>query len=285
MNIHLANASDKTKAALHKTLRKVLRPLVRLMLSNGINYTMVLEDLKRVFVSVAEEEFRLNGKAQTNSRITLLTGVHRKDVHRILSEETEPPEPPPSLGAQIIGLWLGNKEYLDSSGQPLALPRLASHGAVSFESLVASVSKDFRSRPVLDEWLRLGFVSLDNNDYVHLNIQAFIPNLDLQEKLAFFGMNVHDHMAAAESNLNSLNNPMLERCVYYDGLTTENIEILHQFAKQSGMTAIKTVNRRAAALKAAQTETTARRQSDKATQRMNFGVYFYHIDDDKNKPS
>lgn len=284
MNIRLANASDKTKAALHNTLRKVLRPLVRLMLSQGINYSMVLEDLKRVFVSVAEEDFRLNGKAQTDSRITLLTGVHRKDVHRIRSEKADPPEPAPSLGAQIIGVWLGKKEYLDSSGQPLALPRLASQGAVSFESLVASISKDFRSRPVLDEWLRLGFVSLDNNDCVHLNIQAFIPNLDLQEKLAFFGMNVHDHMAAAENNLNSLNNPMLERCVYYDGLTAENIEILHQFAKQNAMTAIKAVNRRAAALKAAQTETISRRQSDKVTQRINFGVYFYHTDDDKNKP-
>ncbi|MGB7814879.1 MAG: DUF6502 family protein [Methylotenera sp.] len=282
MNIDLANASDKAKTALHNTLRKVLRPLVRLMLSQGINYTMVLEDLKRVFVSVAEEEFRLNGKAQTNSRITLLTGVHRKDVQRILSENIAPPEPPPSIGAQIIGLWLGNNLYLDTLGQPRPLPRLASQGAVSFESLVASVSKDFRSRPVLDEWLRLGFVSLDNNDYVHLNIQAFIPKLDLQEKLVFFGMNVHDHMAAAESNLNNLNNPMLERCVYYDGLTPENIEILHQLARQSSMAAIKAVNRRAAALKAAQTETTTRRRSDKATQRMNFGVYFYHADDDIN---
>jgi hypothetical protein len=285
MNILLSNASDKAQTALHNTLRKVLRPLVRLMLSHGINYPMVLEDLKRVFISVAEEEFRLNGKAQTNSRITLLTGVHRKDVHRILNEKMPHPEPPPSIGAQIIGLWLGNKNYLDSTGQPKPLARLASQDANSFESLVASISKDFRSRPVLDEWLRLGFVSLDVNDYVHLNIQAFIPSLDLQDKLAFFTMNVHDHMAAAENNLNNLKNPMLERCVYYDGLTAENIEILHQFARQNGMATIKAVNRRAAELKAAQTEINARRQTDKTTQRMNFGIYFYHTDDDKNVSS
>jgi Family of unknown function (DUF6502) len=280
MNIILAKASDKAQIALHNALRKVLRPLVRLMLSYGVNYPMVLDDLKRVFISVAEEEFPLEGKAQTNSRITLLTGVHRKDVQRIREIENETPEPPQSIGAQIIGLWLGNKKYLDASGKPIDLPRLASRGEVSFESLVASISKDFRSRPVLDEWLSQGFVSLDNDDFVHLNIQAFIPNLDLEEKLAFFSMNVHDHMAAAESNLNSLNNPMLERCVYYDGLTPENIEILHQFSKQSAMSTIKAVNRRAAALKSAQTETT-RRQSDRTTKRMNFGVYFYHADDDK----
>ncbi len=287
MGIELNNSSKKMQIILHKTLRKVLRPLVRLMLSQGINYAMVLEDLKRVFVSVAEDEFKIDGKEQTNSRITLLTGVHRKDVQRIRDENNEHFEPPYSIGAQIFGLWLGDSKYLDASGQPLALPRLASKGDVSFESLVASVSKDFRARPVLDEWLRLGFVSIDYNDHVRLNVQAFIPNQDLEYKLSFLGMNVHDHMSAAVSNLNNQAEPMLERCVYYDGLTATNVGILHELAKQNGMNTIKALNRRAAALKAAQTEPgkVARRESDKANQRMNFGVYFYHADDDSNSPN
>jgi hypothetical protein len=283
MEIKLNNTSKKMQIILHDTLRKVLRPLVRLMLSQGINYTMVLEDLKRVFVSVAEDEFKIEGKEQTNSRITLLTGVHRKDVQRIRDEQNEEHEPPYSISAQIFGLWLGDNKYLDESGQPLALPRLASKGAISFESLVASVSKDFRARPVLDEWLRLGFVSLDYNDHVRLNVQAFIPNQDLEYKLSFLAMNVHDHISAAVNNLNNKNEPMLERCVYYDGLTAANVELLHDLARQNGMNTIKALNRRAAALKAAQTEPgkVARRESDKADQRMNFGVYFYHTDDDQ----
>ncbi len=276
--------SEKTQTLIHNTLRKVLRPLVRLMLSQGINYTMILEDLKRVFVSVAEEEFKIAGKQQTNSRITLLTGVHRKDVQLIRSEVDIPPELPLSIGAQIIGLWLGNSKYLDNSGQPMPLPRLASKSAdLSFEGLVASISKDFRARPVLDEWLRLGFVRQDDKDFVHLNVQAFIPNQDLEEKLSFLGMNVHDHMAAAVNNLGNQNNAMLERCVYYDDLSAENIEILHQLAKQSGMNAINALNRHAAALKAAQAP--GRRETDGALQRMNFGVYFYFENINKKLPA
>ncbi len=286
MEIKPINTSNKMQIILHETLRKTLRPLVRLMLSQGINYTMLLEDLKRVFVSVAEEEFQIEGKLQTNSRITLLTGVHRKDVQRIREEQYEVPEPPYSLSAQIFGLWLGDSKYLDESGQPLPLPRLASKGVVSFESLVASVSKDFRARPVLDEWLRLGFVSIDYSDNVRLNVQAFIPNQDLEYKLSFLAMNVHDHTSAAVNNLSNQNEPMLERCVYYDGLTAANVEILHDLARQSGMNTIKTLNRRASALKAAQLAIGApgRRESDKANQRMNFGVYFYHAPDDQIKP-
>ena len=268
---------------LHSTLRKVLRPLVRFMLSQGINYTMILEDLKRVFVSVAEEEFKIEGKVQTDSRITLLTGVHRKDVQRIRDQNNQVYELPFSIGAQIFGLWLGDSKYLDKSGQPIALQRLASKGAVSFESLVASVSKDFRARPVLDEWLRLGFVSLDYNDHVRLNVQAFIPNQDLEYKLSFLGMNMHDHMSAAVSNLSNKNKPMLERCVYHDGLTAENVDTLHKLARQSGMNSIKALNRRAVELKSTQAALgeVARRESDKANQRVNFGVYFYHTEDDQ----
>jgi Family of unknown function (DUF6502) len=288
MEIKLSDSSEQTQLALHKILRKVLRPLVRLMLSQGINYTMILEDLKHVFVGVAKDEFKLDGKAQTNSRITLLTGVHRKDVQRILSEGEDGSELPHSIGSQIIGLWLSNPLYLDKSNQPLPLPRLSGKkGSVSFESLVASISKDFRSRPVLDEWLRLGMVTVDADDLVRLNIQAFIPNQDLQEKLSFLSMNIHDHMATAVSNLNNKNKPLLERCVYYEGLNAGNVEILHQLATQSGMAAIKAINQRAAELKESQTTTShpTRRASDKINQRMNFGVYFYRENEGENVPS
>jgi hypothetical protein len=271
--------SEKTQVLLHSTLRKVMRPLVRLMLSQGINYTMMLEDLKRVFVNVAKNEFKIDGKAQTNSRITLLTGVHRKDVQLILSEDSKVIGIPVSIGGQIIGLWLGNNKYHDADGKPLPLARLASKGGeLSFEALVASISKDFRSRPVLDEWLRVGFVRIDDKDLVRMNIRAFAPNQNLEEKISFFSMNVHDHIAAAVNNLDSKNDAMLERCVYYDGLSHESIEILHEFAKKSGMDTISAINRLAAELKAGQTP--GRRESDKSNQRMNFGVYFYHGNND-----
>ncbi|MEZ0198432.1 DUF6502 family protein, partial [Pseudomonas qingdaonensis] len=67
-------------------LRRVMRPLVRLMLRKGVTYTMFTDLLKEVFVDVAHREFRLNDTAPTDSRISLLTGVHRKDVRRLRNE-------------------------------------------------------------------------------------------------------------------------------------------------------------------------------------------------------
>ena len=281
MNMHITNASNgterRTRNLLLVAIRRILKPLIRLLLSNDIKYNMMLEELKRVYVGVADEEFKLDNKAQTDSRITLLTGVHRKDVRRIRSEtlESQPETRNLSLTSQVIGQWLRNPAYLDENSHPLPLPRLASAGGErSFEALVATISKDFRARPVLDEWLNLGVVKLDEQDRVHLDIQAFIPNQDLEEKLFYLSMNVHDHLATAVNNIDSQNSPVLERCVYYYGLTQASINSLHEAAKEASMQSIAALNCLAMALKAAQTE----HEKENETQllkRMNFGVYFH----------
>ena len=69
--------------ALVRALRQVLRPLVRLMLAQGITYPYLLELLKGLFVEVADKEFRLDARPPTDSRISLVSGVHRKDVSRL----------------------------------------------------------------------------------------------------------------------------------------------------------------------------------------------------------
>jgi hypothetical protein len=259
-------------------MARILKPLVRLLLEYDIKYTMVLEELKRVYVTVADEEFKLANGEQTDSRITLLTGVHRKDVKRIRSEESGLIAKEPrrlSLTSQLIALWLRNPEHLDNEGNPIPLPKLISAGGDhSFEALVAKISKDIRARPVLDEWLNLGLVTLDENDYVHLNMQAFIPSQNLEEKLFYLSMNVHDHLATAVNNIQPNNTPFLERCIYYYNLTGENIDTLHTAARELGMESLTKLNRLAMDLKAAQKADTTI-SKDQVLKRMNFGMYFH----------
>jgi hypothetical protein len=276
--INITNGSERrTRNLLLLAIRRILKPLIRLLLDNDIKYNMMLEELKRVYVSVADEEFKLGNKPQTDSRITLLTGVHRKDVRRLRSAniDAQPETRNLSLTSQVIGQWLRNPSYLDENNNPLPLPRLASAGGErSFEALVANISKDFRARPVLDEWLNLGVVNLDEQDRVHLDIKAFIPNQDIDEKLFYLSMNVHDHLATAVNNVDPKNSPFLERCVYYYGLTPENIEKLHEAAKEAGMHSMAVLNRLAITLKAEQSKQ-AKSIENQTLKRMNFGVYFH----------
>ena len=261
-----------TPPAVVKALTRLLRPLVKFLLSQQFTYPMFIRLLKAIYVEVAAVDYHVPGKEQTDSRISLLTGVHRKDVKRLWREPAESNEAPGSitLGAQLVALWTTDSRYLNTNGAPRPLPRLSrGSNTISFESLVASVNTDIRPRVVLDEWLRLGVVRVDDEDQVSLLVDAFIPEKGFDEKAFFFGQNLHDHIAACANNLMATSAPMLERCVFSNDLSAQSVEELAEWARENGMRAIHAVSKRAFELE----------QQDVAkalsSARVNFGVYFY----------
>lgn len=265
---------DPPKALL-KALRALLRPLVKMLISFQITFPVLVEILKSVYVEVAENDFPLPEKKQTDTRISLLTGVHRKDTKRLrqvsLTQETSPETV--SVGAQMVGRWISDQDYLDDQGKPIALALKAEGQKASFEALVQSVCKqDMRSRVVLDEWIRLGVATLSADNKVILNVSAFVPHEGLEEKAFFLGMNIADHIAAIDNNLHG-RDPVIERCVYYNGLSDASVKLLKAEAEDKGMAALTALNAKARAL----------RETDQAGaepttnhNRINFGVYFHH---------
>lgn len=258
-----------------RAVERVLRPFVRAMIAHGLSYTQLIVHLKRMYVDVAEREFTIAGRRQTDSRITLLTAVHRKDVKRLRGGQQTPVPPPArlSLHAEMIALWRGDPAFLDESGAPRALPLRAAPGEPSFDALVERVSKDFRGRVVLDEWLRLGLAKQDG-ELVTLNAAAFVPRDGFDELAYYFGRNLHDHIAAAEHNLARRGPPFLERSVYYDGLTPDSVAALREMAEKLGTEALLALNREALRR--------AGEDHDKPgpKQRFTFGAYFYGAPED-----
>lgn len=263
---------DKSKMTVSAAIGHLLRPLVRILLSYGISFQSFSEMTKSAYVKVAEEEFKLADKPQTDSRVSLLTGIQRREINRIRNNPVAGIDLPQtgSMSAQLLAIWSGNAEYLDQDGMPIPLPRLPGKDEKpSFERMVQSVSKDFRPRVVLDEWLRQGVVTLDAEDMVHLSVEAFAQPQDIEEKHFYFGQNIHDHLAATAHNLAGSQPPFLERCVFYDKLSEESCRDLAEHSRTLGMIVIRAINRRAAEL-----QKRDQGLSD-AEFRANFGVYYF----------
>lgn len=259
--------------ALVQALRHALRPLVKLMLARGLTFTYASELLKSLFVEVADRDFRLDGKLPSDSRVSLVSGVHRKEVSRLREVLESGEESVPeviSLGAQVVAQWMGTAPYVDEAGQPRPLARFASEGAeLSFEALVARVNRDIRPRVVLDEWLRLGVVDVDEDGRIRLHAGAFVPSKGFDEMSFYFGHNVHDHAAAAAHNLLGGEPPFMERSVHYDGLSADAVAKLARQASSLGMDTLVAVNKTALSLTRRGGTTSLPRQ------RMTFGMYFY----------
>jgi len=282
-NSSLPTNPSQPPKALIIALKKVLRPLVRLLLSFQITLPYLIELLKEIYVDVAEKDFRLDDKKQTDTRISLLTGVHRKDTRRLRSQEKYNEQSPPavSVGVQLVSRWISDQSYLNTEGKPrpLALKVAPNSEEPGFEHLVQSVCKqDMRARVVLDEWLRLGIANVSDDNWVELNTHAFIPSSGLEEKAFYLGMNISDHLEAASQNLLEDKPPFLERCVYYDGLNDQAIKELKTDAEEQGMALLKALNKKAQALKAQDQNPNKENQHEetkKPLQRMNFGLYFF----------
>lgn len=258
----------------NNAFRRILRPLVRVMLARGIQYPAIAEMLKSLFVEIADREFKLDSKRQTDSRVSLLTGVHRKDVKRLRHGATyaaDEQESATSLTAQLIAAWNANPEYVDAEGVPRPLARFAQDGGrQSFETLVKNISTDIHPRAVLDDWLQRGIAEITAGNQVHLKADASISAEDDKEKVFYFSHDLHDHAAASAHNVMGKVPPMLERCVHYDGLDEESVASLRDVATRYGMRALRAVNSQAAHAAPALADAPATH-----SKRITFGVYFY----------
>ena len=229
----------------------------------------IQEMVKQVLVDVAIEDFPVKGRATTDSRISVLTGVHRKDVRRL--RDTEYPEEitpkAVSLGSQIINVWMTERRWLDKNKKPLVLPKLSPRkGMKSFELLAESVSKDVRPRAILDELVRSEVVEVID-DYVHLKTEAFIPKEGIEESLYYLERGVTSHLNAAICNVQGEEHPFFDRMVHYDSMPAEVVERLSIDAGKEAMNYLKKVNQ------------TAKKYSNKKVAKqhqLTAGVYVYH---------
>lgn len=269
--------------ALLAACRRLMRPLVRLMLRSGVTLPVLNDMLRTLFVDVASHDILTEPKARTDSRLSLVTGVHRKEIRRLRELPPDRLQVPEvvTLSSQVIGRWLAVPPYVDENGRPRPLPRAADPGSTepSFESLVLSVTSDIRARVVLDDWLSKGLVSANEADRVILNVDAFIPAPRAAEQLFYFARNLHDHVAAAAANISASDAaPFLDRSVHYDGLTDEQAAELEAFARAEAIRVLLEVNRRAAALAEANPAEAG------ASRRVNFGVYVFSDTDQPAEP-
>ncbi len=267
-------------ADLLKPVARLLRPLLRLLIRSGVTFPLLAELLRGLYVEVAAAQ--LPAAARTDSRLSLLTGVHRKEIRRLREAAPETPEVPEAvtLSSQIIARWLAMPEDA-ATGRPPPLPRSAPDDAPSFERLVAEVTRDLRPRTVLDDWLAQGIVRLDAAQQVVLNTAAFLPRPGTAEQLYYFARNLHDHLAAASANVAGGQPAFLDRAVHYDRLPPAIAARMEAIGREAAQQMLLDINRRVLAMLEAEGDALP---PGEAGRRVNLGVYLYAENEDPKDP-
>ena len=196
--------NEKYLKPLSAAVLRLLRPLVRILLRNGVSYSTFSDFVKWIYVDVAGKEFGIQGRKQSTSRVSVITGLSRKEVIRV----RKLPKPDDSASAErynraarVIAAWRRDKSFQDAKGDPVPLPM--SGPGVSFSELVKRFSGDVPVRATLDELIRVGAVERLEDGRINLLTRTYIPAGSDADKLHILGTDVAHLISTIDHNLKS----------------------------------------------------------------------------------
>ena len=218
-------SEDRVTAA----LTAVVRPLADLMIGSGITLSNATELLKRALFDAARTQA---GDAPSDSRVSLLTGLHRKDVRRFREVDDTPSKPAfAGPSARLIAFWSTDRDYTDSAGVPIVLPRNAADGP-SFDAMAQRLRFDMAPGTILRHLIEMGLVAEQGDGRVALKADGYLPLAGSDELLAAFEKNVSVHLNAAVENLTADAAPNFERAAHFNRLSAQSAELLEALAKK-----------------------------------------------------
>lgn len=211
-------------------LDRLLAPLARILVAHGVPFSDFAERMKAHFLAAAASQSR---SKVTDSRLSVMTGLHRRDVTRL--REFRPKEDRPNPFSRLIAVWRGDPAY-SPEGSPRVLPRNGPEP--SFETLARDVLRDVHPRTLLDTLVASGTVGLENGgSFVRLLRESYQPLAGSEDQLAYLARNVGDHLEVALENVQGASPPHFERAVHYTGLTDDQVAEIRKLhdAKQMAL--------------------------------------------------
>jgi hypothetical protein len=235
----------KLHGTLNAAVRKLLFPLVRILLRNGVAYGTLASLVRQVYVDVAYAEFAPRGRKQTVSRVSALTGLTRKEVKRLLEEGTQAEDSGQarySRAVRVISGWLNDGRFLGDSGKPAALPIDGEHN--SFALLVKEYSGDIPTRAMLSMLEEGGTVSV-YRDQVRLVRHAYVPAGDSIEKIRILGSDVHELISTIDHNLTTdADDLWYQRKVSYDNIDPAKVGKLRKMSFSKAQALLEQLDKR-----------------------------------------
>jgi hypothetical protein len=182
------------KSTLRSSCRALLRPIASVILKCGMTWREFSEISKSVFVSVATDEFGIRGRPTNISRVSILTGISRKEVKRqreLLAEPASSVSPKTTDATRLLSGWHQDPDYIGSDGSPLAL--MPEGDVPSFQSLFESYGGDTPEQTLFRELLKAGSIEKDDHGRYIARRRYHMPVEMDEGGIRFFGTNLFDH--------------------------------------------------------------------------------------------
>jgi hypothetical protein len=226
-----------------RAARRILRPLVRILLRNGVTANVFQKLSRKVFVDVAYEEFGIEGKEQTLARVSVITGLNRKEVARLRKIETLSEEDRAwwNRAGTVLAGWATDNAFHTRAGYPMDLAFAGD--SPNFTELVKKYSGDMYPRSIADELMRLGAIEEVEGRY-RMSNRGYVPDSDPAALVDILGMDTAEFIETIDHNLQAdADDKLLQAKVLANNVPEEHLDAFNEFSRHVAMNAIDEVTR------------------------------------------
>jgi Family of unknown function (DUF6502) len=277
-----ASPAEPLPDVLQRSVRRVLAALFRVLLRHGFSYTAFDALARRLYVDVAMGEFGIPGKKPSVSRASILSGLTRKEVQRVLEEAAGERAAPDSSrhnrAGRVLAAWARDPDFLDADGHPRTLALQDEPG--SFAELVRRHSGDMPVRAVLDELLRVGAAARTADGRVAYRQPMFLGRTSATDKLDLLGIDAADLIATIDHNVTHGDvDPRFQRKVMYRNMPSSVVDEFRKLSAAKGMAVLQDLD----AWLAGQATRTG--QGAPATPKVRLGLGIYYFEEGAGGPA
>jgi hypothetical protein len=223
-----------------------VRPFVARLLALGVPFGWVERRVRELFVEVAEAEVARPDRRATDSRITVLTGINRKEVRRIRSAGPRSRDRGTfSMNhvTSLVGRWMTDPATTDRAGRPRVIPYRAKRGP-SFMKLAQHVTTDLAPGVLLEQLVASGAAEVRDGNMVALRTPAYVPRAGSAEQLQILAEDPAELIETILRNaLAEGGERLLQRKVYYDNLGSDAAARIRAQMRREGQRFLGRVNR------------------------------------------
>jgi len=231
---------QEVKDHLRSALSLMFKPLIRLLIAQGVTHAEFSDTAKEVYVETAVRHFGEDGRIN-KSRIAILTGLTRKEVKNVIDRalSVDYKERNYSRPARVLTGWYSDPAFQGPYGIPLELQYESSEsGEPSFSELVKRYSGDMAPRQMLNQLLESGSIVEVEGRYKAVN-RAYTHSQLSPSSIRRLGDVGYRVFSSAAKNIDRQDDSdrHFDRMVYADdGCTSEVIALFDEYIRKRGQT-------------------------------------------------
>lgn len=176
----------------------VLGPVIRFLIRRGVVFQEFDRKARELFIRAATDELRKSTDKINASRLSVVTGLQRREVVKHMSPIPTAAENSISLTARVLNQWEHSKEFTTKDGSPRVLRYEGARN--EFAELCGSVSKAINAGTLLFEFQRTGVAKVTPHGVKLL--RAVESHFDNSEKVhTMLGQDLELLLQAADENI------------------------------------------------------------------------------------